>query len=53
MKTGERFGRYSVNGSDLLIDNIQTDDSGTYTCVAANSAGAITANFTVNVNGGK
>ena len=32
------------------LTNVKTDDSGQYKCVAANPAGKVEANFTLQVN---
>ena len=37
--------------SELIITNLQYDDRGIYTCVAANEHGAVSASAMVNVHG--
>ncbi|NXK97014.1 HMCN1 protein, partial [Formicarius rufipectus] len=47
----ERVGKYqTVPGGDLILDNVVPEDSGTYTCVAANAAGEDTHTVTLIVH---
>lgn len=44
-------GRVTLSGNQLLINDVDTIDSGTYTCVASNPAGSDTASAELNVIG--
>ncbi|XP_071421021.1 hemicentin-1 [Pithys albifrons albifrons] len=47
----EIVGKYqTVPGGDLILDNVVPEDSGTYTCVAANAAGEATHTVTLIVH---
>ncbi|XP_027560313.1 hemicentin-1 isoform X2 [Neopelma chrysocephalum] len=47
----EIVGKYqTVPGGDLILDNVVPEDSGSYTCVAANAAGEDTHTVTLTVH---
>uniref|UniRef100_A0A1I7U001 Immunoglobulin I-set domain protein n=1 Tax=Caenorhabditis tropicalis TaxID=1561998 RepID=A0A1I7U001_9PELO len=43
--------RYSIDDSDLVINELVLDDAGTYSCVAENAAGKLVTNYVTDIIG--
>ncbi|TRZ22552.1 hypothetical protein HGM15179_004536 [Zosterops borbonicus] len=51
MLLGDTVGKYqTVPGGDLILDNVVPEDSGSYTCIATNTAGEDTHTVTLTVH---